>query len=36
MSKESYKKKEIVIPNCQPLLIEENYTEIKALQLKFA
>ena len=37
MSKESYKNKnKIVILNCQPLLLGENYTEIKAGQLKFA
>ena len=28
--------KKIVTPNCQPLLLGENYTEIKAWQLKFA
>ena len=37
MSKESYKNKnKIFILNCQPLLLGENYTEIKAWQLKFA
>ena len=31
MSKESYKNKnKIVTLNCQPLLLGENYTEIKA------
>ena len=30
------KKKKLVIPNCQPLLLGKNYTEIKAWQLKFA
>ena len=29
-------KNKIVIPNCQPLLLGEIYTEIKAWQLKFA
>ena len=28
------KKKKIVLPNCPPLLLGENYTEIKAWQLK--
>ena len=28
-------KNKIVIPSCQPLLLGENYTEIKAWQLKF-
>ena len=36
MLKESYKKSKIVILNCQLLLLGENYTEIKAWQLKFA
>ena len=30
------KKNKIVIPNCPPLLPGENYTEVKAWQLKFA
>ena len=29
-------KNKLVIPNCQALLLGENYTEIKAWQLKFA
>ena len=29
------KKSKIVIPNCPPLVVGENYTEIKAWQLKF-
>ena len=29
-------KNKIIILNCQPILLGENYTEIKALQLKFA
>ena len=36
MSKESCKKNKTVILNCEPLLPGENYTEIKAWQLKFA
>ena len=30
------RKNKTVIPNCQPLLLGENYVEIKAWQLKFA
>ena len=33
--KNPIKKKKIVILNCQPLLLGENYTEIKAWQLTF-
>ena len=29
-------KNKIVTPNCQPLILGEDYTEIKAWQLKFA
>ena len=37
MSKEPYKNKiKIVILNCQPFLLGENYTEIKELQLNLA
>ena len=36
MSKESYQKNKIVIPNCPRLLVGEKYTEIKAWQVKFA
>ena len=35
MSEESNKKYKIEIPNCPPLLVGENYTEIKAWQVKF-
>ena len=34
--KNPIKKNKIIILNCQPILLGENYTEIKALQLKFA
>ena len=34
MAKESYKKNKVAIPSCQLLLLGENYTEIKAWELK--